>query len=112
MTEKEIQNDIIRHLSARADLRLFRQQVGVAVPISQCCPQCRRYAIRFGVPGMADLIGIQGPQGRYIAVEVKSPTGRQSEEQKTFQTVVTSLGGLYVVARGIDDVQPLLIGKK
>ena len=105
-TEKEIQNDIIRHLSARADLRLFRQQVAVAVPVSQCCPQCRRYAIRFGVPGMADLIGIQAP-GRYIAIECKSPTGKQSPEQVTFQRVIQSLGGVYLIARGINDLTSL-----
>ena len=106
MTEKEIQNDIIRHLSARPDLRIWRNNIGVAVPVSQCCPQCRRYAIRFGTPGSADLLGIQAP-GRYIAIEVKSPTGKQSPEQATFQRVITQLGGVYLIARGINDLTSL-----
>lgn len=54
-----------------------------------------------GNPGGADLIGIY--HGRFIGIEVKTPTGRQSDEQKAFEAGVTRLGGAYCLARSVDD---------
>lgn len=55
--------------------------------------------IRFGLKGSADILGIVGPAGRFLAIEVKAPRGRLSEHQQNFRAMVESLGGLYVVAR-------------
>jgi hypothetical protein len=63
--------------------------------------------VRFGQPGDPDIDGfLLG--GRYIAVECKSSTGRQSPEQKAFQAIVEQYGGLYILAKGqtaLDDVE-------
>lgn len=59
--------------------------------------------MRFNVEGCADLIGVL-PGGRFLAVEIKSPKGRQSEAQRMFQERVTRSGGLYVLARSVEDV--------
>lgn len=42
--------------------------------------------------------------GRYLAVEVKTPTGRQSEWQKLRQAQIEASGGTYIVARDVEDV--------
>lgn len=55
--------------------------------------------VRFGLNGSADIIGMSGPAGRFIAVETKMPKGQQSEDQRNFQRMVESLGGVYVLAR-------------
>ena len=60
--------------------------------------------IRFGILGCADIIGI-AKNGKFIAVECKSSTGRQSEEQKKFEHDCVSNGGLYVLARSVDDLK-------
>lgn len=39
----------------------------------------------------------------YLAIELKSEKGRQSEHQKEYQRAVESVGGLYVIVRRIDD---------
>jgi len=61
--------------------------------------------VRYGVgsPGGADLIGLYN--GRFVAVEIKTPTGRQSPDQKTFQSLVEAKGGEYVILRSVEDAR-------
>jgi len=61
--------------------------------------------VRYGVgsPGGADLIGVFN--GRFVAVEIKTPQGRQSEDQRRFQSLVESKGGEYVILRSVEDAQ-------
>ena len=64
----------------------------------------KRY-IRFtDTPGVADIIGSTS-KGRALAVETKGSNGKQSEEQKIFESDWIARGGLYVLARGIDDLK-------
>jgi hypothetical protein len=56
--------------------------------------------------GTADLIGCM--RGWPIAVEVKTPTGRMQASQVQFAERWRATGGIYLVARGIDDLAGLL----
>jgi hypothetical protein len=40
-----------------------------------------------------------------MAVECKSVRGRQSASQRVFQEAVERFGGLYVLARSVEDLQ-------
>lgn len=52
--------------------------------------------------GQADLaLLLKG--GRCVFVELKTPKGRQSEEQKKFQRAVELLGFEYLIFRSLDD---------
>lgn len=53
--------------------------------------------------GVADLVVLQ-PNGRTVYLEVKTPTGKQSEHQKDFQNMVEFLGFQYHVVRSVEDV--------
>jgi hypothetical protein len=53
--------------------------------------------------GVADLIVVL-PDGKVLFLEVKTPTGKQSENQVKFQNRVESLGHRYVIVRSVDDV--------
>jgi hypothetical protein len=55
------------------------------------------------INGIADIIGI-APGGRFLAVECKSDRGRQTPSQREFQKRVEYAGGLYVLARGVEDL--------
>jgi len=55
--------------------------------------------------GIADLYALK--DGRHVWIEVKMPKGRLSEHQKQFRQDVINHGGIYLVARSIDDVMPL-----
>ena len=93
--EKSIQNEILRTFGTRPDMRLWRQNTGVA--------RMGKRVVRFGVPGQADLTGIL-PGGLRLEIETKSELGRQSVEQSSYQAMVERFGGVYVLARSVDDV--------
>lgn len=46
---------------------------------------------------------------RTLWIELKSKDGRQSDEQKQFQTCVTNIGHSYTVCRSIDEVVNAII---
>ncbi len=52
--------------------------------------------------GAADFICLIA--GRYVEIEVKSSTGKLSPEQVERKLAVEKLGGLFVEARGIDEI--------
>lgn len=96
MKESDLQVAIRLALGRDTSLALWRNNIGHAV-------MERGGRVTFGVggPGGADLIGML--QGRFLGVEIKTPIGRQSPEQRTFQAVVESKGGIYLLVRGVDD---------
>lgn len=59
--------------------------------------------IKVGIPGAADIVG-ETSKGRALAVEVKTGSGKLSDEQKKWRDAFASRGGLYIEARCIDDV--------
>ena len=95
MTEKQIQNAILREFGTRPDLRIWRANVGAA--------RIGRRVVRFGIPGQADLTGI-APDGRRLEIEVKSKDGRLSEDQKRFRDLIQRFKGIHIVARSVHDV--------
>jgi len=110
--------------------RLWRNQVGEAwqgivtpapsgpwAPGSLIIQHPRR--INFGLcTGSADLVGYTtvavtaDMMGQHVAVftgvEVKSGSGRASEEQKAWLSVVTQAGGFSGIARSIQDAREIL----
>ena len=63
----------------------------------------RKRMVRFGVPGMADILLLL-PGGRFGAIEVKSSTGKATPAQSEFLNTVNKNGGLGLVAKDINDV--------
>lgn len=57
--------------------------------------------------GISDIIAVAPPMGRIIGVEVKSATGRISEDQKNFKKNLEEAGGLYWLVRSLDDLKEL-----
>jgi len=96
VNEKAIQNDVLRAFGTKRWMRLWRANTGVA--------RIGNRVVRFGVPGQADLTGIL-PGGRRLEVEVKSPEGIQTDDQRNFQRMIERFGGVYVLARSVEDVQ-------
>lgn len=87
--------EILRALGQRSDMRVWRNNSGVAFS--------KNRAVRFGVPGQGDISGIRAG-GQRIEIEVKSSIGRQSPQQRAFQAMIERFGGLYIVARRVEDV--------
>lgn len=66
--------------------------------------------IRFGWPGCSDVIGMMR-DGRFLAVEVKGPTGSLRPEQTVFLEQVNQAGGLGFMARDCRDVFKALLNQ-
>jgi hypothetical protein len=101
LTESQLQDSVRLILGADPACAFWRNNIGVA--------EIRGFKIRFGVggPGGADLIGLF--RGRFVAVEIKTPTGRQSPDQRTHQLLVESKQGIYAIVRSEDDARALLV---
>lgn len=96
MLEAVLQKLILARVNALDGVRLWRANTGMAYSSGS------GRMVRFGQPGQADLSGILRG-GRRLEVEVKGPSGRVSDEQEAFGARITELGGLYIVARTLED---------
>jgi hypothetical protein len=59
--------------------------------------------IAFGHVGSADIIGLL-PCGQFLAVECKSAKGRQSEDQREFQSHIERNHGIYILAHSLAEM--------
>lgn len=95
-TEANIQGLIMMALS-QAGCLVWRQDTGAYKD-----PKSGRL-IRYGLcKGSSDVIGVC-PDGKFLAVEVKTKTGRVRPEQETFIAAVKRAGGRAGIARSVED---------
>lgn len=113
--ETTLQQEIRLALGTIPSTRIFRNQVG-----SLPDPRTGRL-VTFGLArGSADLIGWRtitiGPEhvGQRIAVftsiEVKTPTGRLTPQQRNWQAAVLAAGGFSGIARSVSDALQIATG--
>lgn len=96
--EKKLQNVIIDLLNING-VGFFWQNDSFGI-------KGRKRENRYRPNGVPDILGIV--DGRFIAVEVKGPRGRLSDSQIKFKNAFQANGGVYILARSISDVRPLL----
>ena len=102
-SEANIQALILMALS-QAGCLVWRQDTGAYED-----PKSGRL-IRYGLcKGSSDVIGIC-PDGKFLAVEVKTKTGRVRPEQETFIAAVKRAGGRAGVARSVSDALKIANG--
>ena len=87
-------NEILIAVTALPGATMWRHPTGQAVTRTGA-------VIRFGFPGSGDIVGVY--RGRAVAIDAKTGTGRLSDDQKTFRANWERSGGLYIVARCVDD---------
>jgi hypothetical protein len=107
MSETALQNKIRLAVGKLKTARLFRNNVGMI------------NGVQFGLcVGSSDLIGFQSvtvtPEmvgqkvAIFTAIEVKTETGKVSEQQTKFLNMVARFGGIGAVVRSVDDAVDLL----
>ena len=104
--ETNIMNKIMLAMSKKGYL-CWRNQVGLFKTLDG-------RTVNIGIKGSSDLMAIKPtvitPEmvgqtlAVFVAVEVKTATGRQSEPQKKWQNAVEKLGVKYILARSEDDI--------
>lgn len=70
----------------------------------------KSWFVKFGKVGMPDIVCVI--EGRYVGIEVKGPKGEQSRTQTEFQVELTRAGGLYILARSLEDVTKVFGGMR
>lgn len=90
--------DIVIELSRDPNIRVWENPTGVARDIED-----DERVIRFGLKGSADIIGVMGPHGKILCIEVKTGSAVQSTRQINFMNMIRERGGVYILARSVQD---------
>ena len=105
MTEEHrIQNEI--RLALADTCVIFRINVGKSYT-----PDGRYFDT--GVPkGFSDLFGVRKADGRAVFIEVKTPKGRPTDQQKNFLEIMRKNGAIAGVCRSPEEAVQLVKGGK
>ena len=94
MRETAIMAAIRKAVNTDGRVRLVRNNTG----------QDQQTRVRYGLgKGGADLVGILRGPGRVVALEVKTPVGRLSTEQRLWLASVRRFGGFAAVAHDVPE---------
>jgi len=113
--ETNIQNAILLALSKAGCLVFRNETAGAWVgrmlhKDSNIVTLSNASMVRFGLcVGSSDIVGI-APCGRFLAIEVKTSTGKATKEQRRFLAAVSGAGGIAGIARSVDDALNLIRG--
>jgi hypothetical protein len=94
LKEKEIQSAIVEYLKLK---RIFHYRNNTGAFVDK-----NNHMYRFGALGSPDVVAVK--DGRYIAIEVKTAKGIQSDAQLNFQRELERAGGQYILARSLDEI--------
>lgn len=95
VSESKIQNDILIEINRRGH-RLFRANAGKVITRDN-------RIIKLLPKGFPDTFGYRKSDGKFIAIEVKTETGRLRPEQKKFRDFAETQNILYGVARSVEE---------
>lgn len=101
-------DDVLRPiLEFLADRQVWRRRVflgGIPLPDGSYAPNPLR--------GMGDILALlpAAPWPRPWSIEAKASTGEQRRTQEAFQAAWEAAGGLYTLARSVEDVRAVLEG--
>lgn len=99
MLEREIQHAVRLALGTDPRVVLWRNAQGFYREEGR--------AIQYGIGGAggSDLIGMLRGSGRWVALEIKTATGRTTPEQERFLSLVRKCGGFACVVRSVDEAR-------
>lgn len=92
VSEANIQKSVLDYLSKRGVMS-WRNNSGAV--------KTEKYFFRFGAVGSPDIIAVVN--GYFVGIEVKSKTGKWSDDQQEFARRLFAAGGIYLLVRSIDE---------
>jgi len=126
-SEADIQRAILAYLATRRNIVFWRQNSGsftapairaIAAVLDKFGLGRKKHAITAAVKravghykctsesGLPDITVVY--KGVYVGIEVKTPTGRLTKDQKLMHKKMDKAGARYIVARSINDVKEYL----
>ena len=116
-TEGDTLRAVIDFLEAQMALgNLVYIRIHPVRPFSDKFGNLKFAKVRPSQKGAPDLIAwkrksyLYAPQTISFAIEVKSPTGEMSDDQKKWQAKFEAIGGRYVICRSIDEFVRMMEG--
>ena len=104
--EKTIQAEIEAAIGAEPDFLLLRNAVGKATFYND---EGKAYHSAFGLgTGSPDLVGILGPHGRWLCLEVKVPGEEAEPHQEVCHQQWRVFGALVYVVHSVDEARSAL----
>lgn len=100
ISEKQIENEILRWLSYHGIFAWKNQSVGIYNPVRKAF---MRSTNPHHIKGVSDILGVM-KDGRILAIECKSKYGKPSPEQTMFIQKIKDNGGVAFIARSLDEV--------
>ncbi len=105
MLEKDIEKQILCFLEECAIFAWKNETQGTYDVIKKVY---RKSNNRFKLNGVSDILGIL-PDGRFLAIEVKSETGKPSQSQKDFINKINDNFGVSFISRSVRQTYMQLI---
>lgn len=102
-SEQDIKNEILEYLAHHQIFAWPNDSTGIYDPIKGVY---RKKMSKYFIRGTSDILGIY--QGKLLAIEVKSKTGRLSIEQQKFLRTIAQEGGIAIMARSVEEVEEAL----
>jgi hypothetical protein len=96
--ETTLAYDVLSYLGRYPGVTVWRNNTGALRDVNG-------RVVKFGCPGSADIFAVVEPHGRFFGIETKSPSGVQSPIQRNWSKAIERRGGVYILARSIEDVQ-------
>ena len=85
----ELVNQVLLHLHKHYHVRLWVNNTGALKTATG-------HFQRYGLKGSADILGVSG-DGKFVAIEVKTGTGRLNPSQVSFRDMLTKFNGIYIL---------------
>ncbi|KIX91456.1 hypothetical protein TP70_02255 [Staphylococcus microti] len=99
MTETELQKKIIENLN-NSDCKVWRANAGKL--------RVGRRTVQLLPKGFPDVFGVRLSDGKFVAIEIKKPFGKLSDEQIEFAKWAQENKIVYGVARSVDDALKII----
>lgn len=100
--ESEIQKSIVDYLKLKKYVVFKHRNVGIFKQDTK-----KYIPLPTGELGISDIIGCS-PRGQFVAIEVKKPGGKPSDNQIDFLHKIRLNGGIAILAYSLDDVMSKL----
>ena len=91
----DLVNSVLVAVTSLPDGMFWRANTGVAVTAS-------RNVVRFNLPGTPDILGVL--RGRGVGIEGKTGLGRLNKDQIRWRKNWARGGGIYIIARSVEQV--------
>lgn len=93
MTHTDLVNEILLAVSPHG--MVWKNNTGVL-------RDANNRPVRYGLPGSSDVLACI--KGRFVGIEAKVGRDKQRQNQCAFAAAVRQAGGVYILARSVDDV--------